>query len=328
MLLLICKYEEGDIYTMDDWAPVKDFSKYEINADGVIRNVHTKKVISQRYISKKTLVCTLFDDNGLRNQVKVKELLKFSFPQAEEELEEEWVPIANFENYLVSPNGKVKNSITNRVFDPQKPNNGYYSITLKGKDNKFHSFLIHRLVAQAFIPNPNNLPFVNHIDENKTNNHVSNLEWVSEVENARHGTSPQRVSLSHLKPVNEYDENGKYLRTWKGYKYIQLIYKIHINSKMQNGYCCGHIFKPYDNNIHDLLPEELPNHKPKKAFDKEELFIPQEYLYTFEKEITVNEIFKKYKTIGKVPPIKQRKKDFEIVFRKIEDLQRALSKQK
>ena len=65
--------------------------------------------------------------------------------------------------------------------------NGYHEITLQNKIlNKKGYKRIHRLVAEAFIPNPLNLPSVNHIDENKSNNHISNLEWCSHQHNAEH----------------------------------------------------------------------------------------------------------------------------------------------
>lgn len=69
----------------------------------------------------------------------------------------------------------------------------YFSVTLS-KNGQKHQFLVHRLVATAFIPNPENKPFVNHIDENPSNNSVDNLEWVTHLENMKHGTVGKRIS--------------------------------------------------------------------------------------------------------------------------------------
>lgn len=65
--------------------------------------------------------------------------------------------------------------------------NGYKSVCLS-IDNIKQTHYVHRLVAETYIPNPNNLPCVNHIDGNKENNHVSNLEWVSHKENSQHAS--------------------------------------------------------------------------------------------------------------------------------------------
>ena len=71
-----------------------------------------------------------------------------------------------------------------------KPNfnkmNGYLSVYVKNKDGKYRYCYVHRLVAQAFIPNPENKKEVNHLDGNKLNNCVDNLEWVTREENIRH----------------------------------------------------------------------------------------------------------------------------------------------
>ena len=90
--------------------------------------------------------------------------------------------------YLVSKDGKVYNTQTNKYMKTDKVyNTGYRAIRLTEKAiglNKKVS--VHRIVAETFIPNPDNLPEVNHIDLNKQNNHLSNLEWVSKSENSAH----------------------------------------------------------------------------------------------------------------------------------------------
>lgn len=89
-------------------------------------------------------------------------------------------------NYWISESGKVLNLKKNRLLKPYKNNWGYYGLKLGRKLGGIK--MVHRLVAEVFIENPENKPEVNHIDGVKTNNHVSNLEWVTVKENAQHAT--------------------------------------------------------------------------------------------------------------------------------------------
>ena len=80
------------------------------------------------------------------------------------------------------------------------------------KEGKRKTFRVNRLVAQAFMPNPNNLPEVNHKDENKLNNKVENLEWCTSEYNNNYGTRSKKISKAMIngklsKPVYQYDEN-------------------------------------------------------------------------------------------------------------------------
>lgn len=89
----------------------------------------------------------------------------------------------------VSDLGRVKSNLRDgRILKTQKDNKGYHRLRMTIKRERY-AFKVHRLVAQAFIPNPDNKPQVNHIDGNKDNNAASNLEWVSNVENAHHAIS-------------------------------------------------------------------------------------------------------------------------------------------
>ena len=88
------------------------------------------------------------------------------------------------ENYAISNLGRVKNLKTNRIISFDKEEKGYCRLSIKVNGKKKH-YAIHRLVAIAFIPNPENKPQVDHIDCDKTNNCVSNLRWCSNKENAQ-----------------------------------------------------------------------------------------------------------------------------------------------
>lgn len=103
---------------------------------------------------------------------------------------EKWKPVKGFENYEVSDMGNIKSLNYNhtgeaKILKPGKQRGGYLYINLY-KNAKRYSKKIHRLVAEAFIPNPEGKPQVNHIDGNKKNNKLSNLEWSTNQENQQH----------------------------------------------------------------------------------------------------------------------------------------------
>lgn len=119
------------------------------------------------------------------------------------EIKEEWKPVTGYEGYYeVSNLGRVKSlprgkqwpyRQTHNNIRKQHIKNGYLQVNLS-KGNNVKWIGVHRLVAMAFIPNPNNYPQVNHIDECKTNNVVTNLEWCTQSQNQMHGTARQRQS--------------------------------------------------------------------------------------------------------------------------------------
>lgn len=124
---------------------------------------------------------------------------------------EEWRDIKDYENlYQVSNFGNVrsidrtikqysysakKNKIYNykgQILIPAIDKNHYARVVLS-KNNKQKHFMVHRLVAEAFIPNPNNLPFINHKNENSLDNNVDNLEWCTQKYNINYGTRTLRM---------------------------------------------------------------------------------------------------------------------------------------
>ena len=136
------------------------------------------------------------------------------------EIIEEWRNIIGFEGlYQVSNLGRVK-SLKDRYNNPReiimKQNlmkDGYYQIGL-WKNSKVKNYFVHRLVAIAFIPNPDNLPFINHIDEDKTNNCVDNLEWCTASYNNVYGNRIEKYS----KPILQFDLEGNLVNEFPSIK--------------------------------------------------------------------------------------------------------------
>ena len=99
-------------------------------------------------------------------------------------------------------------------------NLGYYHVRLS-KDSKTNTFRIHRLVAEAFIENPNGYKEINHIDQNKLNNDVSNLEWCTHKENVNHGDEIERGAIKQRKSFRQLDMDGNLIKVWNGFKKMQ-----------------------------------------------------------------------------------------------------------
>lgn len=133
-------------------------------------------------------------------------------------MEEIWKDIPEFEGYYqISNLGRVRSmdrkiynswndmfqNYTGKIMHPSRRKKGYLGICLT-KNNKQKSFLIHRLVAEAFIPNPNNYPQINHKDEIKTNNCVENLEWCDCKYNVNYGSC--KANSSRTRTNNMYNQ--------------------------------------------------------------------------------------------------------------------------
>lgn len=128
---------------------------------------------------------------------------------------EEWRDIHGYEGlYSISNLGRVKSQIKKsgflylkeRIMNPTIKSNGYLQIDLIKSGNR-KKFYVHRLVAEHFIPNPNNLPCVNHIDYNRVNNSCDNLEWCTYESNNIHSNNPALKG----KRIGKYSKDGKLL---------------------------------------------------------------------------------------------------------------------
>ena len=140
---------------------------------------------------------------------------------------EVWKPVVGYEGlYEVSNIGRVRSinyhkSGKAKVMSPSFNTWGYLIVDLR-KNNKRHSYAVHRLVAFAFIPNPDNFPEINHKNEIKTDNNVENLEWCTRKYNINYGTAIKRRS----KPIVQLDNNGNVVGKWESGLSASRYYKI------------------------------------------------------------------------------------------------------
>lgn len=155
-----------------------------------------------------------------------------------------WKRIAGYEDYEISDTGLVRSLKRGgtRVLSPGKLRAGYLMVQLC-REGKCKSMLVHRLVAEAFIPNPLGLETVNHKNELKTDNRVSNLEWMSVTDNCRYGTRDLRIALACRnrpdvsKEVIQLDQQGNVVNRFPSIH--EAARRVGISDGNIHSACCG-----------------------------------------------------------------------------------------
>lgn len=174
-------------------------------------------------------------------------------------------------HYMVDTKGNVFSLKRKKIMTPCKSNNGYMQVHLS-IDGVMKSHKIHRLVAKTFIPNPYNLPQVNHKDEDKTNNCVENLEWCTQSYNMNYNDGQKRRASSRdyeeiskkrsevqSKEVTQYDFDGRIVAIWRN----AYVAEEHGYNRTMINQCClgnkkshkGYVWK-YTNNMEKQIPKK------------------------------------------------------------------------
>lgn len=175
------------------------------------------------------------EDGDLKKNIQkisLSEILKRKKSKYDKrKIEEIWKPITGYENwYEISNLGNVRSlyyhsqkrvgkdlKLNPQILSPALDKDGYYFVSLRNPETgESKNSKIHRLVALEFVPNPNNLPLINHKDEDKSNNCFFNLEWCDANYNNNYGTKNQRTSSTLKKPVYQYTINGELVNTFDG----------------------------------------------------------------------------------------------------------------
>ncbi len=135
------------------------------------------------------------------------------------ENKEIWKDCKGYEGrYQVSNLGNVWSCISQKKLKLMTNIHGYYTVMLYAKNGKAKRESVHRLVALAFLDNPNNYPCVNHKDEIRTNNCVDNLEWCSSKYNSNYGTCQERHSINRGTAIAQFDADHKLIATFNSYR--------------------------------------------------------------------------------------------------------------
>ena len=152
------------------------------------------------------------------------------YKPAADVVEVRWKPIAGYEGlYEVSTLGQVRNAkgCVMKQYLKRDKYTAYKKVAL-WKDGQYRHFYVHRLVAEAFIPNPDKFPIVNHKDEDGTNNLPNNLEWCDKSYNAKYGTAPKKISKAFINKKLTEDHKEKISASMKLYRQKE---------KAEKGYC-------------------------------------------------------------------------------------------
>lgn len=149
--------------------------------------------------------------------------------------EEIWKDVVGYEQYyMVSNTNKLRSKKTGRVLLPHVGKRKYWVINMHFTSRTDHKLkTMHRMMADAFIPNPENKPWVNHIDGNTFNNDLANMEWSTISENTEHAYD---IGLHKMAPVEQYSLSGEFIRRWDAVTYTR---ELGINASNVISVCKG-----------------------------------------------------------------------------------------
>lgn len=266
--------------SVEVWKTSSVFAKYEVSNFGNIRHkgeFYLKCTVPKHIGSEGMVYVTLRDEDSKKKLVPLCNIVAAEFvPNKNNEKIvnfidgdksncnyknlkwgddshlEVWKQIKGYEGlYEVSNMGRIRSvgrsvpvrggfAYRNaRIRKPNKKRNGYYGLLLS-RNHKNNNFLVHRLVAEAFVPNPNGLPQINHKNEDKSDNRADNLEWCTEKYNSNYGTRMDRIRKNNPrlkgKSVLCIDEFGK---TINSYESIQSVKKDAHNPALVYMCCVG-----------------------------------------------------------------------------------------
>lgn len=173
-----------------------------------------------------------------------------------------WKDIEGYEGlYQVSSEGMVKSLNYNRtgkerILKSAKDKYGYLFVKLR-KEGTVKYYLIHRLIAIAFIPNPDNKPCIDHINGDKTDNRVENLRWVTHKENMNNPITLNKIGKHLRKSILQFSVDGNFIKTWESIMDVQREYDIDKSAiirccKNKQNTSCGYIWQYLDD--YELIP--------------------------------------------------------------------------
>lgn len=148
----------------------------------------------------------------------------------------EWRTVKEYDRYEVNQYGDIRHKERKHILAKRPNRNGYLYVNFN-ICGKRQNFAVHRIVANAFIPNPNGYKEVNHKDYNKANNCVENLEWVTGSQNTIHSYLKEENKLIRSKQVEQYSKSGEYIRTFNSVSEAAIFLGCSIGAI--SNCCCG-----------------------------------------------------------------------------------------
>lgn len=193
----------GDLDDRNRWKPIPKFDNYLMENTGRIYSLQYNKLLRPNADN-----CVALANSSGKSTRSVNVVLGETFVYDMFSDTNTWRDVVGLKGYKVSRNGEVFSMKQNRYMSPSDNGYGYLFIAFNVNGKSVYRY-IHRLVAEAFIPNPENKEQVNHIDGNKYNNCLENLEWVTSLENIHHAIETGLAPEIHPNAIaiNVYDKH-------------------------------------------------------------------------------------------------------------------------